>query len=512
MQHSPLANASPVLSHSDVRYIVIGLMLAILLGAMEQTIVSVSLPMMSADLQGVDLLAWVVSAYLITVAVATPIYGKLGDLYGRRFMLSSAIGIFLLGSVLCALATSMPMLVGSRIVQGIGGGGLISLAQTIIADVVSPRERGRYQGYISGAFAVASVSGPVLGGLLTQYLSWRWIFWINLPLGLATLIISRRALMRLPARPLIKRPIDYLGAILLTIGLTTLLIGITRVGYGAAWTDVHNVKLFSIAMGAMLAFVWQERRAVEPIIPLSLFNNATVTISCAITFIAFIQIISLSVLVPLRLQMLTDLGADGAALQLLPMSLGIPCGSFVAGKLTTRTGRYKQLLQTGSVIVPLVVFALALSDPQAMVINSFCMAMAGLAIGLQLPTSLVAVQNSADYRHLGVATAVIAFVRSLGAAVGIAILMALLLATLQSYAPESMTSLTGGQIINALVGDRLADIDAIIRSQLLMSVEDAFQYVFSASAAIAAISIVLSVLLADGVLSDYACGPASKNP
>lgn len=497
--------ASPLaVSPADVRSIVIGLMLAILLGAMDQTIVSVSLPLMSADLKGVDLLAWVVSAYLITVAVSTPIYGKLGDLYGRRLMLTTAICIFLVGSVLCAMASSMPMLVGSRVVQGIGGGGLISLAQTIIGDVVSPRERGRYQGYISGAFALASVSGPVLGGVLTQYLSWRWIFWINLPLGVATLIYSRRALRRLPALPLINHPIDYLGAIFLTAGLTTLLVGVTRVGHGSAWLERNNLILFAIALVAMVVFVWQEQRAVEPIIPLSLFRNTTVALCCAIMFIAFIQIIGLSVLIPLRLQMLTDLGADGAALQLIPMSLGIPFGSFVGGRLTTLTGRYKRVQQIGTGLVPLVILALAFTPTHATSMNLIWMSLAGFTLGLQLPTSLVAIQNAVAYRHIGIATAVAAFCRSLGAAVGIALLMALLLATLQSSAPTSLASLSGGQIINVMVSDMLMKFDAMVRAELSITVEDAFGYVFIASAAIAALGFVLSLFVVDETLNDEA--------
>ena len=379
MTKAPPAVHSP-LSQTEVRAVVIGLMLAILLGALDQTIISVALPMMSAELQGFDLLAWVVSGYLVAVAVATPIYGKLGDLYGRRAMLSFAIGLFLLASVACALAQSMPMLVAARIMQGLGGGGLISVAQATIADVVAPRDRGRFQGYISGAFAVASVSGPLAGGLLTEYLSWRWIFWINLPLGLAAFIISRRALARLPV-PNVKRPVDYLGALLLSSGLSLLLIAITRIGQGVAWREAVNLQLFAVALVALVAFLWQERRAVEPIIPLALFRIPIMALCCAILFIAFFQLVSLSVLIPLRLQMMTDAGVEGSALQLIPLSLAIPLGAYVGGSLTARSGRFKRVQLTGAAMVPIAVLGLAIIDPHAALLGAILMAITGIGIG-----------------------------------------------------------------------------------------------------------------------------------
>jgi EmrB/QacA subfamily drug resistance transporter len=488
------------LSHTEVRSVIIGLMLAILLGALDQTIVSVSLPMMSADLQGADLLAWVVSGYLIAVAVATPIYGKLGDLYGRRVMLSSAIIIFLLGSIGSALAESMTTLVAARIAQGLGGGGLISVAQAIIADVVAPRERGRYQGYISAAFAVASVSGPLAGGLLTQYLSWRWVFWINVPLGLLALFISRRALALLIV-PHIKRPIDYTGAVLLSAGLSALLIGVTRVGQGTSWVDSDNLLLFAAALACLAAFVWQEQRSAEPIIPLSLFRNPTVAISCAILFIAFFQIIALSVLIPLRLQMLTDLGADGAALRLVPLSLAIPTGAFFGGRMTTRTGHVKKIQLVGAVIVPLAVLALAFIDVHATFTGLVFMALAGFALGLQLPTSTVAVQNAVPHHFVGIATAVSVFCRSLGAALGIAILMAALLATMQASAPAIEASLSGAEIIKTMVGDAATQATAIAM-QLKLPVQDAFQRIFIISALISLTSCVLGLLMSDETLGD----------
>lgn len=505
---NPIATAAATTPHSllspvEVRAVIIGLMLAILLGALDQTIVSVALPMMSAELHGFDLLAWVVSGYLVAVAVATPIYGKLGDLYGRRTMLSLAIGIFLVASVLCALAQSMPMLVGARILQGLGGGGLISVAQAIIADVVAPRDRGRYQGYISGAYAVASVSGPLAGGLLTQYLSWRWVFWINLPLAAAAFVISRRALARLPV-PHVKRPIDYVGAMLLCVGLSTLLIGITRVGQGLSWLQGSNLLLFGVALMALLIFVWQERRAIEPIIPLSLFQYPTVSISCAILFIAFFQIVSLSVLIPLRLQMLTDVGVDGSAFQLIPLSLAIPFGAFIGGGMTARSGRFKRIQMVGAGIVPVAVLLLGWIDPHTIVPGVLCMMLAGFGLGLQLPTSMVAVQNAVPHRHVGIATAVTAFIRSLGAAIGIAVLMAMLLAVLRDNTAGIAGALSGGEIIKEMVAHALGVMDDATRAQLTLSVQHAFRLTFTVSAVIALSSLVLAALVPDDVLGERA--------
>jgi EmrB/QacA subfamily drug resistance transporter len=490
-------------SHIEVRSIVTGLMLAILLGALDQTIISVSLPMMATDLQGVDMLAWVVSGYLIAVAVATPIYGKLGDLYGRRLILSSAIGIFLAASVACAMAPTMPFLVGARILQGLGGGGLISVAQAIIADVVAPRDRGRYQAYISGAFAVASVSGPVLGGMLTAYLSWRWIFWINLPLGLAALLISRRALARLPV-PHIKRPVDYLGAALLTAGMSSLLTAITRAGQGASWLDHSNMWMFAITLLSLGVFIWHERRTAEPIVPLGLFRIKTVSISCTILFIAFIQIVSLTVLIPLQLQMLTPLGADGAALRLLPLSLSIPLGAYIGGKLMTRWGKFKNIQLAGTILVPVGVMLLAMVKPQAAPYMTFCMVLIGGGVGLQLPSSTVAIQNAVPHRHVGIATGVSAFCRSLGAAIGIAALMALLLTALRSGADDVGVALSGADVIKTLVGEADIAVDALIKAGLADSAQHAFRNVFMVTALVAMVSSVLAALIDDEPLHERA--------
>lgn len=414
-------------SAAEIRGIVAGLMLIILLGALDQTIVSVSLPQMAHDLGNVSMLAWVVSGYLVAATVSTPVYGKLGDLYGRRMLLAVAVSIFLVSSVACALAQNMPMLVVARVLQGIGGGGLISTAQAIIGDVVPLRERGRYQGYISVVYAMASVGGPVLGGYLTHLLSWRWVFWINLPLGACALWASHRALKNLPV-PGVRLPVDYAGAALLTSGLSLLLVAITRTGEGVAPLSASSLWLSGAAIMLLAVFILYERRAREPLVPLSLFKIRAVWIGCAILFISFFQVVSLSVLIPYGMQKLDGIGPDAAALHLIAFSLAVPAGAFTGGRLMMHSGRYKPLQIAGTALLPLAMLLLAWLAPHASLANSMALMLAGAATGMTMPTSLVAVQNAVEQRHIGIATAMAALFRSMGGAVGVAILSAILFA------------------------------------------------------------------------------------
>ncbi|MDB5822490.1 MAG: hypothetical protein JWR21_1194 [Herminiimonas sp.] len=493
----------PAFTPAEVRSVISGLMLVILMAALDQTIVAVALPRMSADLQGFDLLAWVVSGYLVAAAVATPLYGKIGDLYGRRATLMFAIGLFLVASVGCALSISMPMLIGMRILQGVGGGGLFAITQAAIADIITPRERGRYQGYFSATYAVASVSGPLLGGLLTHYLSWRWVFWINLPLGAIAIQISRRTLARLPV-PNIRRQIDYAGAILLTVGLTPLLIGITRVGQGVSWTASENLILFGASAVALAVFLWQEQRAKEPVLPLELFRIATMTVCCLMLFIGFSQVVALSVLIPLRAQLLTGMRADSAALQLLPLTLSTPCGAFIAGRIMSRTGHYRPILVAAAAIVPFGLLGLAFSDANHIFPGALFMIMAGVGVGMQMPTALVAVQNAVPRHHVGVATGTTSFARSLGAAIGVAVLTALLLSNLGEHAPQLTSTLAGGELMKDILGGALQTMGTAQRAALSGSVQDAFRKVFLTGACITVLSVGLAWSLEDKPLRGLA--------
>lgn len=426
-----------------IRSVLIALMLAIFLGALDQTIVAVSMPAISAQFKDVSLLAWVISGYMVAMTVAVPIYGKLGDLYGRRKLMLFGMGLFTLASLFCGFAQSMEQLVLARILQGIGAGGMISVSQAIIGDIVPPRERGRYQGYFSSMYAVASVAGPVLGGYMTEYLSWRWVFLINLPLGLGAWLVARRTLVGLPV-PQRKPVIDYFGTVLMIIGLTALLLGITQVGQGHAWRSADVLGLLACAVVVMGLFVWHERRTREPLLPMHLFANRSAILCWCTVFFTSFQAISLIVLMPLRFQSVTGAGADSAALHLLPLAMGLPIGAYFAGRQTSVTGHYKPMILSGAALMPISILGMAFSPPQAVVLGSLFMLLCGIAGGMQFPTSLVGAQNSVEQRDIGVATSTTNLFRSLGGAVGVALMSALLLALLQD---SSFANLAGSALI-----------------------------------------------------------------
>jgi EmrB/QacA subfamily drug resistance transporter len=487
----------PETSKPAIRSVLIALMLAIFLGALDQTIVAVSMPAISAQFKDVSLLAWVISGYMVAMTVAVPIYGKLGDLYGRRKLMLFGMGLFTLASLFCGLAQNMEQLVLARIFQGIGAGGMISVSQAIIGDIVPPRERGRYQGYFSSMYAVASVAGPVLGGYMTEYLSWRWVFLINLPLGL----VASRTLVGLPI-PQRKPIIDYLGTLLMIIGLTALLLGITQVGQGHSWRSAEVLGLLACAVAVLGLFVLHERRTREPLLPMHLFANRNAILCwCTIFFTSF-QAISLVVLMPLRYQSVTGAGADSAALHLLPLAIGLPIGAYFAGRRTSVTGRYKPMILAGAALMPISILGMAFSAPQAFVLSSLFMLLSGIASGLQFPTSLVGTQNSVDQRDIGVATSTTNLFRSLGGAVGVALMSALLLALLQD---SSFAHLAGSTLIaeghsgNVLLDGLNAapgDTQDALRAELLLT----FRHLLMVSAAVSLLGLAAAIAMPNMLL------------
>lgn len=468
-----------------LRSVLTALMLAIFLGALDQTIVAVSMPAISAQFNDVGLLAWVISGYMVAMTVAVPIYGKLGDLYGRRRMILAGTALFTLASVACALAQDMQQLVLARVLQGVGAGGMVSVSQAIIGDFVPPRERGRYQGYFSSMYALASVAGPVLGGWLTEYLSWRWVFWINLPLGLFALWAIRRALGGMPVQRR-EAQVDYLGALLLILGLGSLLLGITLVGQGHPWASSPVLALLACALLGLLLFIAHERRCQEPLLPLKLFGNrAAVLCWCAIFFASF-QSISLTMLMPLRYQGITGAGADSAALYLLPLAMGLPLGAFTGGRLTSRTGRYRPQILVGFVLMPLAILGMALTPPQSALLGALFMLLTGIACGLQFPTSLVGTQSAVELKDIGVATSTTNLFRALGGAMGVACMSSLLLALLNQGGFEAL----GNPLLGSL---KAGEPDPITQARLM----ETFRLLLMISAGISLLGLVAAIAMPD---------------
>ncbi|WP_296256697.1 MULTISPECIES: MDR family MFS transporter [unclassified Pseudomonas] len=485
----------------DIRSILFALMMAVFLSALDQTIVAVSMPAISAQFQDFDLLAWIISAYMVALTVAVPIYGKLGDLYGRRRLMLFGLGLFTLASLFCAMAQSMEQLVLARLLQGIGAGGMVSVSQAIIGDIVPPRERGRYQGYFSGMYAAASVAGPVLGGFMTEYLSWRWVFIINLPLGLVAWWVARQTLIGLPV-PQRKPIIDYLGTLLMIVGLTALLLGVTEVGQGHSWRDGHVLAQLGVALLSLVIFVLYERRAREPLLPMHLFaNRSAVLCWCTIFFTSF-QAISLIVLLPLRFQTVTGGGADSAALHLMPLAIGMPIGAYFGGRRTSLTGRYKPIILAGALLMPLAILGLALTPPQSLVLTGLFMVLTGIASGLQFPTSLVGTQNSVQMKDMGVATSTTNLFRSLGGAVGVASMSALLLAMLagSGVGQSDSNPVSAGSSSGNLLMDSLHAVSGpaleLLRGQLSIT----FEHLLMTSAAVSLVGLVAALAMPNHLL------------
>jgi EmrB/QacA subfamily drug resistance transporter len=476
-------------------------MMTILLGALDQTIVSVAVPTIARQLGGFEWMAWVISGYLIASTAVTPLYGKFSDLFGRRKVMSFAILLFLLASIACALAQTLPQLVIARVLQGAGGGGLITMAQSVIADVVPLRERGRYQSYISIVWAVASMLGPVVGGVLTEYLSWPWIFWINLPVGLVALMLVRSSLGALPVRRGTPK-IDGAGALLLLSGLTAFLIPITRVGQGTPWNDAANAIGWVIALFLLALFVMQQRRHPDAIVPMALFANRVVVACCALLFVCFFNFIALSVLVPLRLQLVAGYSAAEAGLYLLPMTLAIPAAAFFSGRWLDRSGRVLPAQRLGVLLVPLGLAALGFTAPTSL-LAAVALVVVGFGMGLQMPTTLITVQQSVPREQVGTVTALTAFFRLLGGAIGIAVLSSVALLLLRGHLPAGVTSL-GGEGLGAMLDAARAAHGASMGS------DGAFRQVMHVSAAVSLVSLWLVTRLPDILLHDAALSKAQK--
>ena len=424
--HARPIDALPNYSHAQIRRVITGILLCILLAAIDQTVVVPAVPAIAADLHGFDHLAWIVSAYLLTSTSATPIYGRLSDIYGRRAMLRPAIIVFVIASVLCGAAHTLWQLIAFRALQGIGGGGLMAMAQAAIADVVAPRERGRYQAYMASTWGVASVAGPILGGWMTDQWSWRWIFWINLPIGIAAFLLSSRALKLLPVRRLDVR-IDYAGAALLTAFVTAILLVMSWGGNVYPWASSQVLLTAGAALLLLGVLVWREHVTPDALMPPRLFGNSVFAGGVMIAALTAGATFGATFLLPLFFQLLHGADASASGTLIVPFLGSNVVGAYVAGQLARRLGRAKPAVLGGQAMAAAGFALFAAQGAHATHAASLlAMLVVGFGLGVVMPSSLVMVQNAAERRDVGVATGTLLFLRAMGAALGSTLVGALL--------------------------------------------------------------------------------------
>jgi EmrB/QacA subfamily drug resistance transporter len=490
MSQTALPEAPTMLTRRHILVLITGLLLAQLVASIEGTVVSTAAPTIVADLGGLKQISWVFTGYLLTSTATTPLWGKLSDLLGRRRLYELAIVIFMTGSILCGAATSMGMLISARFLQGVGAGGIFTLTMTIMGDVLSPRERGKYQGYMMSVYAVATVLGPLVGGLLVDHANWRWIFYMNIPLGLAALVISRVTLNLPFSRR--EHVIDYLGAALLLMWVVAALL-VMQLGNDWGWLSAPTITVSIVAIGGLVLFLLQERRAPEPVLPLHLFREKIFAVGASVQFFTGAAMFVIAIYCPLFLQVVTAQKATESGLLVIPMTIGMLFGSTASGRRLTRTGRYRWYPVVGCALMTAAAILLAaMHRGTGRIETSAFMLLYGVGAGFVFIVVLLGVQNRVTHDDLGIATSAVNFFRSLGNTLGTAIFGAIFIAQLDKQllrlAPAS--GLRAETLRDS--PEQIRQLEPVLRDSVIQSFTNSLHIVFLFTVPFCVIAFVLS--------------------
>ncbi|MDN3263357.1 MDR family MFS transporter [Streptomyces sp. CSDS2] len=456
----------------SVRVVLLALMIAMMLAMLDNMIVGTAMPTIVGDLGGLEHLSWVVTSYTLATAASTPVWGKVGDMYGRKGAFLGSIVIFLIGSALSGMAQDMGQLIGYRAVQGLGAGGLMVGVMAIIGDLVPPRERGKYQGMMAGVMALAMIGGPLVGGTITDNWGWRWAFYINLPLGAIALVLVT-VVLQLPKKRS-KAGIDYLGVVLLTVGITAIVLVTTWGGTEYAWTSARIMELSGIGVAALIGFVFWQTKAAEPVVPLHIFKSRNFTLMAVIGFITGFVMFGATLFLPLYQQAVQGASATNSGLLLLPMLGAMLLTSMVAGRITTNSGRYKVFPIVGGALMIVGLYLMSTMDTgTTRFVSGVYMAVVGAGMGCLMQTTMLVAQNSVQMKDMGVASSSATLFRTLGSSFGVAIMGALFNHRVQDVMAERAGA------VGAQITAKSAQLDADSLDKLPAAAREAYQHAVS---------------------------------